>query len=119
MPPERLIAFNETRQLALAEDVTLAGTSETRRKGLLGRGEMPPGFAVWIIPCEAVHTFTMKFPIDLVFLDRDRSVIKLVPVLKPWRIAFYLRAHSALELQAGIIARTGTSIGDRLRFQQA
>jgi uncharacterized protein len=115
--PERLAVFNESRQLVLSEEVAIAGTSHARRKGLLGMSAMPAGFGLWIAPCEAVHTFAMKFQIDVIFLDRQKRVIKLSQRLPPWRIAVCWRAHSVLELEAGVIEKTGTAVSDSLRFQ--
>jgi uncharacterized protein len=95
----------------------LAGTSALRRKGLLGIDRLPHSTGLWIAPCEAIHTFGMKMPIDALFLDRYFQVRKLRPNMAPSRISVCMRADSVLELQAGTVARTGTALGDRLRFQ--
>lgn len=80
----------------------------------LGKGE-----GLWIVPCEAVHTFFMKFAIDILYLDRKRRVKKTVRGLAPWRFSAHLPAHSVLELPAGMIELTGTRKGDELEFQEA
>ena len=71
---------------------------------------------LWIAPCEAVHTFGMKFPIDVVFLDRHNRVNGLRVSLRPRRIAVCLSAHSVLELPEGAIGRTCIELGDHLEF---
>ena len=109
-----LRVVNRTRSTVLATCAETAGESGTRRRGLLGRSGLPEGGGLWIVPCEAVHCFFMKFTIDVVFLDREMRVVKVRPSLKPWRIAGCLRAHSVLELPEGVIAATGTQRGDQL-----
>jgi uncharacterized membrane protein (UPF0127 family) len=71
---------------------------------------------LWICPCEAIHTFGMKFPIDVIFLDRDYRVRKVRRELTPNRISFCLSASSVVELRAGAIAASGTQLNDRLEF---
>jgi uncharacterized membrane protein (UPF0127 family) len=108
--------MNRTRGTVVAEAAETAGSSQSRRKGLLGRDGMAPGEGLWIVPCEAVHCFFMKFPIDVLFLDREKRVKKVLAALKPWRIGVCLAAHSVLELPAGQAAATGTQPGDQLEF---
>jgi uncharacterized membrane protein (UPF0127 family) len=109
---------NIDRGATLANQVSIAGNSDSRRKGLLGIDCLPEGSGIWIAPCEAVHTFGMKFAIDVVFLDRDLRVRRLVPVLAARRISVCLRASSVLELVAGAIERSNTRVGDRLEFRR-
>lgn len=111
------VVVNINRGSTLAQRVCVAGSSSTRRKGLLGTERLPNGAGLWIAPCEAIHTFGMKMPIDAIFLDRHFQVRKLRRHLPPWRISLCLSAASVLELGAGTAARTGTVIGDRLRFE--
>jgi uncharacterized protein len=109
---------NETRGLTVANRVRLAKTSATRRKGLLGVTHLDENSGLWIVPCEAVHTFWMRIPIDTVFLDKEGRIKKIRASLKAWRLAIDLRAHSVLELAAGVLERSGTQVGDRLLFQR-
>lgn len=102
----------------LAGQAEVADTSKKRRSGLLKRQSLPQGEGLWITPCEAIHTFGMKFPIDVLFLGRDRTVMKLREAVPPGRIAVCLWAHSVLELPAGTISATGTAVGDRLEFEK-
>lgn len=110
----RLKISNSTRQSELADCAELAERGATRRKGLLGRQGLAPGEGLWIRPCEAVHTFFMRFPIDLVYLDRSLRVRKLRSNVGPWRMSACLSAHSVLELPAGTILQTQTKPGDTL-----
>jgi uncharacterized membrane protein (UPF0127 family) len=97
----------------------VADTAAKRNKGLLGRECLAPGEGLWIRPCEAVHTFCMRFPIDLVYLDRKNRIRKLVSALPPWRLSACLFAHSILELPSGAIRETRTQRGDTLDFSPA
>jgi uncharacterized membrane protein (UPF0127 family) len=110
---------NLTRQVVLADRVEIADQGATRRKGLLGRTGLPAGEGLWIVPCESVHTFGMKFPIDLVYLDRSRKVKKVRSGVPPWRLSACLSAHSVVELASGTVQMTQTRQGDKLEFSSA
>jgi uncharacterized membrane protein (UPF0127 family) len=105
---------NLTRGEVIADRVQLAGAGRDRRKGLLGRDRLGSGEGLWIVPCEAVHTIGMRFPIDLVYLDRQKRIVKLRCNVGPWRISGCLRAHSVIELPAGTVRDTNTIKGDML-----
>ncbi|MEZ5352049.1 MAG: DUF192 domain-containing protein [Bryobacteraceae bacterium] len=94
----------------------VADSSEKRRTGLLRHQSLPEGEALWIVPCEGVHTFGMNFAIDVVYLSKKKVVLKLRPNMVRRRMSFCLRAHSVLELPAGMIAKTQTAVGDQLEF---
>ena len=111
-----MIVRNETRNTVLAEAADVADTGAKRRTGLLKHEKFDAGQGLWIVPCESVHSFFMKFPIDLVYLDRKRRVRKTRKSMVPWRISACLLAHSVLELPVGTIERTATRKGDQLRF---
>jgi uncharacterized membrane protein (UPF0127 family) len=102
----------------LADRADIANTSATRRRGLLKHTSLEPGEGLWIAPCEGVHTFGMKFPIDVIFLSKKKQVLKICHVMVKRRIAFNLLAHSVLELPAGTLAETGTVKGDQLEFEK-
>jgi len=97
----------------LADAASVADTSETRRTGLLKHTGLAPGDGLWIVPCESVHSFFMKFTIDVLYLDRQHKVKKIRPGMVPWRAS----AHSVLELPAGTITQTGTQAGDQLEIK--
>lgn len=107
---------NVTRGTVLATQLEIAGTAAARNKGLLGRKCLLPGEGLWIVPCESVHTFFMRFSIDLVYLDRQLRVKKVRHSVGAWRLSACLTAHSVLELPAGSVRETGTERGDRLEI---
>jgi uncharacterized membrane protein (UPF0127 family) len=111
-------ARNVTRETIVAERVEVAGTSETRRRGLLGRTGLEPGTGLWLVPCEWVHMFGMKFPIDIVVLDKNDVVVGVQEALRPGRIGkLFWRAHSTIELPVGAIRASGTAKGDRIAWE--
>lgn len=110
----KIKVFNLTQHRQVADQVELAGENRQRRKGLLGRESLGAGEGLWIVPCEAVHTFWMRFPLDLIYLDRRHRVVKTRSGVPPWRLSACLRAHSVLELPAGTISKTQTMRGDHL-----
>ena len=111
-----MVVRNLTKGSILADTADKADTSVKRRTGLLKHDSLPAGQGLWIVPCEGVHTFGMKFPIDVVYLNKQRRIIKTRPVMKKRGISFCLRAHSVLELPAGTLEGTGTTVGDQLEM---
>lgn len=99
----RVCVRNVTRHYTVADRVEVADRGARRRKGLLGRDGLALGEGLWIVPCEAVHTFGMRFGLDLIFLDRRRRIVKIRRNVQAGRIAVCLRAHSTLELPAGSV----------------
>ncbi|HWZ33083.1 MAG TPA: DUF192 domain-containing protein [Bryobacteraceae bacterium] len=102
----------------LADRADIADSSAKRRTGLLKHTKLDPGEGLWIAPCEAVHTFAMKFPIDVVFLSKKKKILKIRPSMVRSRISLSLLAHSVLELPAGTCEATGTTKGDQLQFEK-
>ena len=90
-----------------------------RMRGLLGRKSLASGDGLLLKPAGSVHTFFMRFSIDVVFLDRDLSVLGVTPELAPWRTAGRKGARAVLELPAGEAGRRGIRAGDRLEFAAA
>ncbi len=109
---------NVTRGTLLGDSIDTADTSATRKTGLLKTSVLEAGQGLWIVPCEGIHTFFMKFAIDVVYIDRERRVRKVVHNLVPWRLSMCLPAHSVLELPVGAIEGTGTRKGDQLDFEK-
>jgi uncharacterized membrane protein (UPF0127 family) len=112
-----ILVRNQTRNTVLATAAEVADTSAKRRTGLLKHKRLDPGGGLWITPCESVHTFFMRFAIDLVYLSRDHRVRKVRAAVPPWRLSACLTAHSILELPAGVAAATGTQPGDQLSIE--
>lgn len=106
-------AFNRTRNAMLASRVRVADRWWTRLRGLLGRPALEPGEGLLISPCRSVHTFGMRYPIDVLFLAADGRVVARYPDLPPGSATRHHRdAATALELPAGAIRRSGTGEGD-------
>jgi uncharacterized membrane protein (UPF0127 family) len=93
-------------------------SSFARARGLLGRSGLEPGDGMLIDAAPSVHMFFMRFPIDVVFLDRDWKVVRVVHRLRPWRVAGARRAVAALELPAGAAAEAGIEEGDVLSLEE-
>ncbi|UCB53647.1 MAG: DUF192 domain-containing protein [Candidatus Zixiibacteriota bacterium] len=103
----------------VARRVEWAGTSAQRRRGLLGRSELDAEEGIYIVPCEGIHTFRMKFPIDVAFLGKDGRVLVVHHGLKPNRISrIVLRAKGVLELSTGRLRATDTVVGDVIEFRE-
>jgi uncharacterized protein len=94
----------------------IAETPLSRLKGLLGRARLEPGEGLLIRPTWSVHTFFMRFPIDVVFVDRGLRILAVTPNLRPWRAAARRRAHAVLELAAGESERRRLEPGMTLRL---
>lgn len=96
----------------LATSVELAGDSRARKRGLLDRDHLPGDTALVIAPCSAVHTFGMRFSIDVIFAARDGRVLKIARDLEPRRFSAAWRAFAAIEMAAGEASRHGVNVGD-------
>jgi uncharacterized protein len=108
-------AIDRTSGKELALNLSVADTLFARMKGLLGRRSLPSGEGLWIKPCNSVHTFGMQFPIDVVFLDKEKRVVGLAKTLRPNRISrLYYEASSVIELPAGTIDASDTVTGDHI-----
>ena len=111
--------YNKTQETFVATEATVANSYFPRLVGLLGRTKRwaQPGRGLWIVPSRGVHTIGMLFPIDLIFLSKDKQVVHVEEHVRPFRIsAVSLKASSILELPAHTIYRTGTKIGDQLEI---
>jgi uncharacterized membrane protein (UPF0127 family) len=112
-----LIARNLDTGTVVADKVAVADTRATRAVGLLNRSGLEPGEALWIVPSRGVHTWWMRFAIDVVALDDSGVVVDQVSALKPWRIRLPRRGTAGvLELPAGALNATGTRIGHRIEL---
>jgi len=114
--PVEYAVHNISQSITLPCRVTVAGAHPFLGKPP-GTDEAPGGSGLWIGPCETIHTFGREEPIDILFLDKRFVVCKVLPLLPPRRVSVCLAADSVLQLQAGVIARTRTKIGDHLLFE--
>ena len=111
-------AFNKTKEVSLGDRFEWAGTGTERRKGLLGRTHLDPDEGIYIVPCQWIHMFGMKIPIDVAFLNKDGRVLAVHHRLKPNRLSRpVFRAEGVLELAAGRLEETGTVVGDVIEFR--
>ncbi len=119
MSGKRVFVYNETRDTLLALHVRLADSFGSRVVGLLRTRQLPAGAGLWIIPCNSIHTVGMRFPIDLILVDRSARVVAVREYVRPFRMTTpVLRAHSALELAVHSVFRSRTRVGDQLRFNE-
>jgi hypothetical protein len=112
-----MIAINRRTNGIICSDLHVAKNILSRMKGLLGRSSLPTGEGLWIIPCKGIHTFCMKFPIDVIFLDRDNTVVALLHDFPPNRISrIYAKVASVIELTAGTVSQASIETGDMMDF---
>jgi uncharacterized protein len=111
---------NLSRGTVIASDVTLAKTFLARGRGLMFRSSFPVGSALVIDPCSSIHMFFMRFPIDVLYMNREETVVRVQQSIKPWRVGPLVTrgAKFVIELPEGTIARTGTQTGDRVVIEK-
>jgi uncharacterized membrane protein (UPF0127 family)/CheY-like chemotaxis protein len=105
---------NITRGSIVCESAVVADRPLRRMRGLLGRRSLPAGEGLLLTPAPSIHTALMRFPIDVIFLDKELRVLRLLERLRPWRAASARRARAALELAEGEIAQRSIQVGDTL-----
>ena len=102
----------------VAERLETAFDSASRKKGLLGRDGLPPGVGLAIAPTNLVHTFAMRFPIDILFVSRDGRVLKVRHAVPKRRIAGAWGGFAVIEMAAGSLEKSGTRPGDQLELRE-
>jgi uncharacterized protein len=118
-PDRPLYVYNKTRETFVATETILADSYLRRLIGLLGKTNRwaQVGRGLWIVPSSGVHTIGMLFPIDLIFLSKEKEVVHVEEYVRPFRISkVSLKAQSVLELPAHTIYRSGTRVGDRFEI---
>lgn len=109
--------INRTQGTVVGSRVRLADTWWGRFWGFLGHGVPSPGEGILLAPCNSIHTFFMRFSIDVIFLSADGEVLSLRSGLRPWRICRGVRGgRYVLEIPSGIIEATKTRVGDELSW---
>jgi uncharacterized protein len=108
---------NLTRGTTVAEGCRVATSLRDRTVGLLATAGLAPGDGLLIERTQSIHMFFMRFPIDVVFTDREAKVARTVRGLRPWRVVWWARgARDCLELPVGALASSGTQVGDQLEI---
>jgi len=118
-PNGEVYVYNKTRETFVATEATVADSYVTRLIGLLGKSKRwaQLGRGLWIVPSRGVHTIGMLFPIDLIFLSKQKEVVHVEEHVRPFRVSrVSLRATSVLELPAHTIYRSRTQVGDQLEI---
>ena len=110
--------INTRHNRVVARTLLTAFDSRSRRKGLLGHDSLPDGSGLIIAPSQAIHTFSMRFAIDVAFVSKDGLVLKVRRAVPPRRIAVSFRAFAVIELPAGALEAGDTKPGDRLTFRK-
>ena len=114
-----LVLTNSRTHQIVAQTLLKAFDSGSRRRGLLGRDSLAGDTALIIAPSNAIHTFSMRFAIDVAFVSTDGRVIKVRPAIPPWRIAAAWRGFAVIEMAAGAFEKSDTRAGDVLRLTPA
>jgi len=108
---------NLSNNAVLADRVRVADTFWTRLVGLLNRNSLEKGETLVLKPANSIHTFFMRFSIDVLFLDKNSKVIGLLSVFRPFRFSpIYFGAHLAIELPAGTLQITNTQLGNSINI---
>jgi len=110
----RSASLRTERGFLVCSNCAIADTPFTRSRGLLGRSELAEGEGILLSPASSIHTFFMRFPIDVAFLDRDLVVQRIVERLPPWRMAGCRGTRAVLELPAGACDTVGLREADKL-----
>ena len=109
-----MIIINNTKELVIVDRLMIADTFNRRLRGLLGTSYLPPGRGLLISPCCTIHTFGMRYPIDVLFIDRGFRVQKIIPALPSGRLAGSFGSKYVLELPAGTVTGRLVEPGDEL-----
>jgi uncharacterized protein len=116
-------ASSEPRRLLGADGVEIASSVEMadspwrRFLGLMGRRELPSGSGLFLRPCNSIHMFFMRFPLDVAFIDSDGRVLRAYHGIRPWRMSRLVRgAKAAIELPSGTLKRSGIDAGSVLQL---
>lgn len=112
-----MYVVNRTRGTYLGVNIKVANSFLTRVIGLYGHSELHFGDGVWLVPCNSIQTIGLRVVIDLVFLDADGRVVRIIESLRPGRVIWPVAgAHSVLELPVGVVHSSETQVGDQIEF---
>lgn len=114
---KRVEVYNQTREMMLLESAELADSIFSRMKGLLGRSGLAAGQGMVLKPANSIHTVGMKFSLDVLFVDRGGTVLRVIENMSPGRAGVLVRKSVyVIEMAAGELKKTGTAVGDKLTF---
>lgn len=109
--------INKSKNNILVENLFLADSFWSRMKGLMGKKDLAENDGLLLVPCNSVHSMFMRFPIDLLFLDQNFTVIRIIERFKPWKATPIFRdCCQVVELKAGVALKKGVSIEDKLEI---
>lgn len=112
-----MYVVNRTRSTYLGVDIQLADSFRKRLLGLQAHRQIRFGDGVWLVPCNSIVTFRMRYSIDAIFLDSEGRVVRLVEKIPPGRLVWPVsRARSVIELPAGVVSSSETRVGDDIEF---
>jgi len=114
-----MVLVNATRKTVVSDKCHFADTVLKRMVGLLNRGQFDRGEGLLLDKCYGVHTFGMRFPIDILFLDKDLRVIRAVKALPPFRTCVVKKSVYVLEVPVGALDASGTQEGDQIQIRTA
>ncbi len=110
--------LNTARQTVVSDNLVIAKTFWARLVGLLDRSTLPEGEGLFISSCQGIHMFFMKFPIDVIFINKDKTVVGIVENIKPFEMSpMFWKASDAIELPAGTVQKSRTVLGDVLEIK--
>jgi uncharacterized protein len=111
--------YNATKNVIVGDRISEARSFWARGRGLMFAPELSSGEGLIIDPCSSIHTFWMRFPLDVLYMDRESTVIRADERMKTWRIGpIFTGSKWVIELPSGTIAKTGTSAGDKIEVQR-
>lgn len=114
---QKMIIKNVTKKITLTSDCKVADKFGSRFMGLMGKKNLPKGSGLLIYPCNSIHMFFMKFPLDIIFISKEKTVVQTVEGIRPWHATMPVhKAYYALELPHGAIKDSNTVPGDKLDF---
>lgn len=119
MPKPKLKLYHRATGVCLAENLVLANTAVKRFLGLMGRKALAPNEALWLRPCSSIHTFWMRFAIDVIYLNRQLQIVRLIENVRPFRLTLPAKqTASVIEMSAHSISQHNLRVGDELRVEK-
>jgi len=110
--------INKNNEIILSDKLKIANNPLSRMIGLLGKRKLNKGEGLYIIPCNSIHSFFMKFKFDVIFINKKNKIVYLIEDMPAWRASkICFSANSVIELPSGVIKETKTNIGDILEFK--